>query len=336
MPAHSGRNDSALLDAVGRGLRGGLDANAAGDGADFDATAGSADMGAKRMLVLVFDDDRNIGANFSGDGFGGEMETGVFWNGNFDAAGCGFEMPIGVAGGIAGDFNSTGSAAGLDVVIGADDGDGAAGGFGFDSAAGCGDIEGTRNRMSAQIALNGIDIDAAACGGDACVVAKIAGVNGAAGGPDGDGAVDAVNANAAGGRIEINGPSDVLNFLGAACGGNAEFGFTRDFNGVGDGSVAKTVHGFADANDACVLFDGRRTDDLLQFVFGAAKERAGAYVAVNVDFVVGGALDADGAGGGGEFEAKRAGDVESAVERAVFGGTEAAGGERGRRGEKSR
>jgi len=55
-----------------------LDADAAGDGADFDAAAGSADTSAKRMLVLVFDDDRNIGANFSGDGFGGEMETGVF------------------------------------------------------------------------------------------------------------------------------------------------------------------------------------------------------------------------------------------------------------------
>src|SRR5258707_142884 len=175
-------------------LGGGLDADAARDGADFDATAGSADMGAKRMLVLVFDDDRNIGANFSGDGFGGEMETGVLWNGNFDAAGSGFEMPIGVAGGIAGDFNSTGSAAGLDVVIGAD---------------------------------------------------------------DGDGSVDAVNANAAGGGIEINRAADVLNFLGAAGGGNAEFGFTRDFDGVGDGSVAKTVHGFPDANDACVLFDGR-------------------------------------------------------------------------------
>src|SRR5260221_9294033 len=111
-------------------------------------------------------------------------------------------------------------------------------------------------------------------------------MNGAYGGADCYGAGDACNANAAGGRIEINGPADVLNFLGAACGGNAEFGFTRDFNGVGDGSVAKTVHGFPDANDACVLFDGRRTYDLLQFVFGAAKERAGAYVAVNVDFVV--------------------------------------------------
>src|SRR5256885_3589271 len=102
------------------GSGGGLDADAAGDGADFDTAAGSADMGAKRMLVLVFDDDRNIGANFAGNGFGGEMETGVFWNGNFDAAGCGLEMPVRVAGGIAGDFNSTGSAAGLDVVIGAD------------------------------------------------------------------------------------------------------------------------------------------------------------------------------------------------------------------------
>ncbi len=191
--------------------------------------------------------------------------------------------------------------------------------------------------MSAQIALNGIDIDAATCGGDACVVAKIAGVNGAAGRPDGDGAVDAVNANAARGGIEINRAADVLNFLGAAGGGNAEFGFTRDFDGVGDGSVAKTVHGFPDANDACVLFDGRRTDDLLQFVFGAAKEGASTDFAVNVNLVIGGgALDADGARGSGEFEAKRAGDIERAVERAVFSGAEATSDQGGRRGEKSR
>ena len=313
-----------------------MDTDAAGDGADFDAAAGSADMSAKGMLVLVFDDDGKIGANFTGDGFGGEMETGVFWDGNFDAARSGLEMPVRVAGGIAGDFNSAGSAAGFHVVVGADHGDGAAGGFGFDAAAGCGDIERTRKRMSAQITRNGIDIDAAACGGDACVVAKIAGVNGAAGGPDGDGALNAVDANAAGSGIEINGAADVLDFLGAAGGGNAEFGFTRDFNGVGDGSVAKTVHGFPDANDAGVLFDGRRTDDFLQFVFGAAKERAGAYVAVNVDFVVGGALDSDGAGGGGEFEAERAGDVERAVKRAVFGGAEATSSQGGRRGEKGR
>jgi len=105
-----------------------------------------------------------------------------------------------------------------------------------------------------------------------------------------------------------------LNFLGAAGGGNAEFGFTRDFDGVGDGSVAKTVGGFPDANDAGVLFDGRRTDDFLQFVFGAAKEGASTDFAVNVNLVIGGgALDADGAGGCGKFEAKRARDIERTV-----------------------
>jgi len=175
-----------------------LDADAAGDGADFDATAGSADMGAKRMLVLVFDDDGKIGANFAGNSFSGEMEAGIFWNGNLDAAGSGFEMPVGIAGGIPCDFNSTGSAAGLHVVIGTDNGDGAAGGFGFDAAAWSGDVERARKRMSAQIAFNGIDFDAAACGGDAGVVTEIADMNGAAGGPDGDRAVYAVNANAAG------------------------------------------------------------------------------------------------------------------------------------------
>ena len=74
----------------------------------------------------------------------------------------------------------------------------------------------------------------------------------------------------------------------------------------------------------------------MQFVFGAAKEGASADFAVNVDFVVGGALDADGARGCGEFEAKRAGDIERAVKRAVFGGAEATAGQGGRRGEKSR
>jgi len=287
-----------MIERSGERSGSGLDADAAGDGAYFDAAAGSADMGAKRMLVLVFDDDGKIGANFAGDGFGGEMEAGIFWNGNFDAAGSGFEMPIGVAGGIAGDFDSTGSAAGLDVVVGADNGDGAAGGFGFDTTARSGDAERTRKGMSAQFTLNGIDFDAAACGGDASVVAEIGGVNGAAGGPDGDRTVYAVNANATGGGIEINGAADVLNFLRAAGGGNAEFGFTRDFDGVGDGSVAKTVDGFADANDAGVLFDGRGTDDFVEFVFCAAKEGASTDFAVNVNLVIGaGAFDADGAGG---------------------------------------
>ena len=291
-----------------------MDADAAGDGADFDATAGSADMGAKRMLVLVFDDDGKIGANFTGDGFGGEMEAGIFRNGNLDAAGSGSEMPIGIAGGIAGDFDFAGSAAGLHVVIGAHNGDGAVGGFGFDAAAWGGDVDGAGNSVSAEIASNGIDFDAPACRGNARVVAEIAGMNGAAGGPDGDRAVYAVNANAAGGGIEINGAADILNFLGAAGGGNADFGFTRDFDGVSDGSVAKTIGGFSNANDACVLLDGRGADDFVEFVLGAAQEGASTDIAVNVNLVVGGgALDADSARGGGKFEAERAGDIERAV-----------------------
>ncbi len=100
-----------------------MDADAAGDGANFDAAAGSADMGAKRMLVLVFDDNGKIGANFARDCFGRKMEAGIFRDGDFDAAGSGLEMPVRVAGGISGDFNSAGSAAGFYVVVGADNGD---------------------------------------------------------------------------------------------------------------------------------------------------------------------------------------------------------------------
>src|SRR5438128_3947761 len=52
-------------------LRRRLDMDAAGDGADFDAAAGSADMGAQGVFVLIFDDDGEVGPDLAGDGFGG-------------------------------------------------------------------------------------------------------------------------------------------------------------------------------------------------------------------------------------------------------------------------
>ena len=116
--------------------------DAAGDGANFDAAARSADMGAKGMPVLVFDDDGEVSANFAGDGFGREMEAGGLRYRNFDAARSGFKMPITVARGIAGDFDSAGGAASFYVVVGANNGDGAAGGFRFDAAARAGDVDG--------------------------------------------------------------------------------------------------------------------------------------------------------------------------------------------------
>ena len=63
--------------------------DAAGDGADFDATAGRPDVGAEGMFVLVLDDNREIGANLARDRFGRQMEAGVFGDGDFDAAGGG-------------------------------------------------------------------------------------------------------------------------------------------------------------------------------------------------------------------------------------------------------
>src|SRR5215470_17016069 len=112
-------------------LRRGLDVDAAGDSADFDAAAGSPKVCAQGMLVLIFNNDGKIRAYPAGNGFGGEMEACIFRNGDFNTAASGFQMPITVAGRIAGDFDATGSRIGFDVVVGACYHNGAAGGLSF-------------------------------------------------------------------------------------------------------------------------------------------------------------------------------------------------------------
>src|SRR5262249_24450928 len=114
----------------------GLDVDAAGDSADFNAAAGSAEMSAKGMLVLVLDHDGEIGADFPGDGFGGKIEASVFGNRNFDAAAGCFQMPITVARRIAGDFDAAGGRTGFNVVASAGNDHSAAGGFSIDAPSG--------------------------------------------------------------------------------------------------------------------------------------------------------------------------------------------------------
>src|SRR5579859_3045770 len=121
------------------------------------------------MLILVFNDDGKVGADFSGNGFRGKMEACVFGNRNFDAAAGGFQMPVTVAGRIACDLNAAGSAAGFDVVVGPGNGYSAASGVGFDATARSLDRDGAGKCVGAEIAFNGVDFDRAGKAGEARV-----------------------------------------------------------------------------------------------------------------------------------------------------------------------
>ncbi len=303
--------------------------DAAGDGADFNAAAGSADVSAEGVLVLILDDDGEVGANLSGDGFGGKMEAGVFRDGDFDAAGNGFQMPVAVADGIAGDFDSAGSAAGFYVVVGTSDGDGSARGVGFNAAAGRTDVDGAGKRVGTKIAFDGIGLYTAGSAVDARVVPKIPNVDGAAGGFNLHGAIDVFDADFARRRVDGYGALDMLNVLRAAGYGDGEFGFLRNFNRVGNGGVAETAEILADADQTGALFDGGIVNNPFQFFSCATEEGARADFRVNVDFAASSAADADGAGAVGKFEAQGTGDRESALKRALLRRPDATSGERG-------
>ncbi len=310
--------------------------DAPGDGADFDAAAGSADVGAEGVLVLIFDDDGEIGTDLARDGFGGEMEAGVPGNGDFNAAGSGFEVPIAIAGGITGDFNAAGGGVGFDVVAGTSDGDRAACGVGFDAPAGGFDIDGAGDGANAKVTFDRVDLDAAGGAGDARVVAEVADMDGAAGRFDLHAAIHVFDGDFSGSGVDRNRTANVLNILRAAGDADGEFGFLRDFDGVGNGRVAEAAEVFTDADQAGALFNGRIVYDPFQFILCAAEKGAGADFGMDVDFAVGGARDADGARAVREFEAQGAGDGESAIERALFCWAKAASGERGGCREKGR
>ena len=53
------------------------DVYGAGDGVDFHASSGIANVGAKGMFALLFDDDWKAGADITGHGFRGEQESSV-------------------------------------------------------------------------------------------------------------------------------------------------------------------------------------------------------------------------------------------------------------------
>src|SRR6202045_2461860 len=72
------------------------DANLARDSMHVHASATAAHMGPKRMLALLLDDDRNVGANLAGDRFRREMEIGRSRNAELYGTGYRFQFPVAV------------------------------------------------------------------------------------------------------------------------------------------------------------------------------------------------------------------------------------------------
>src|SRR5271168_5019512 len=96
---YSQRGTRMWLDPEER-LLGALDIDAAGDGVNFDAASTVAHVGAERVLALLFNHDRNLGANLAGDGAGGKMEAGAGRHGDIHGTGDGLQVPIAVSAGI--------------------------------------------------------------------------------------------------------------------------------------------------------------------------------------------------------------------------------------------
>src|SRR5262249_46243412 len=115
-----------------------------------------------------------------------------------------------------------------------------------------------------------------------------------------------------------------------------KLGVPRNFNRVGDGSIAEAGHVLADANEAAMLFDGRSADYSLKFFLGAAQERAGVDFAVYVDFAVGAGVHVEGTGGAGGFYADCRGAAQSEVERAMLCRSDTTGSQSECRGKDSR
>src|ERR1700682_6805726 len=72
------------------------DANLARDSMHVHASATAAHVGPKRMLALLLDDDRDVGANLAGDRFRREMEIRRSRDTEVNGAGCCFQFPVAV------------------------------------------------------------------------------------------------------------------------------------------------------------------------------------------------------------------------------------------------
>src|SRR5690242_7324511 len=182
--------------------------------------------------------------------------------------------------------------------------------------------------MDADVTLDVGGGDAAGSAGDAEIFAEIGSGNGAAGGVHLDGTIDVIDLNGAGSGVYLDRAVDLADVDGAGGDGGVDFGEVGDFDDVVDGNVAEAVEVLADADGVGGLLDGGMGDDFVEDFTGVLKEpAAGVDFGVNFDLVGGAAGDADVAGRVGEIEANGSSDGESAVEDAVFGGSDTATGQ---------
>src|SRR5207245_8907237 len=111
--------------------------------------------------ALLLDDDGDVGANFTGGGFGGEMQVGGCWDGKLHAARNRFQLPVTIGAGIALHGNASGSGMSLHVICRALNINFAAGGFCFDTAAWFGDSNDAGNSVDDHVTPSVRDGDAA-------------------------------------------------------------------------------------------------------------------------------------------------------------------------------
>src|SRR4029077_7112376 len=281
------------------------EADFAGDGVDFDAAATCSYAGAERMLALLFDDHRNVGFDFLGDGVGGEMEIGVGGNAEVHGAGGGLEIPITRRARIALHIDAAGRRLRFHVAGGAFDAHGAAGGGSFDAPAGVGDLCGTRKRADPDVALNVGDGDRAGSAVGAQIVADIVGAHRTAERRDMRFPLDVFHGNRAGSRFGLHRAAHGLNGLRAGEHRGGDFGFVRDFNHIRNAEIAHAAaHFFTDANGVAALFDGRVGNELADALFRGVEAHTGrASLGVNVHFAVRAAGDGDVAGSVVELKA---------------------------------
>ena len=64
---------------------------------DIHSSAAAAHVGSKRMFALFLDDNGNVGANLTGDGFRREVKIRGRWHAELHGAGHGFQFPVAVS-----------------------------------------------------------------------------------------------------------------------------------------------------------------------------------------------------------------------------------------------
>src|ERR1700675_2139642 len=144
------------------------------------ASATAAHVGPKRMLALLLNDDGNVGANFAGDCFGGKMEIRRSRDAEMHGTRNCFQFPMAVRAWIALDGNAPRGRMRLHVTCRTLNLDFTACGIRFDSPAGVGNENDTRNGVHANVAASVRDRYTSRCRRYPDLTANIRGRHGSA------------------------------------------------------------------------------------------------------------------------------------------------------------